>query len=343
MSEKFNRTDFLEAIFGTHSEETGSFILIRTVDDGGSRLSNHFYPNTRQLSTAAFLPNRHVYFGVCPRQRMTLSGEHIRFATTLWASIDIGPGGYSGVNNNFADLPEARKAVESFPISPSIIVQSGRGLHLYWLLESPKEITNVEIVEDLLRKLNSHFRCDSPVGVDSTLRLPETWNPRGYRTSVRCLVEHLDSGLRYHPRDFQDLDRLIIGVPGSVPPKKVPSETASVPAVSAKPAAKDEATGLHEPAGRTSLDPMVSAPKMLCDTRELPTERESANGSRPVHEEDKGLPLGLTGEALDALADRVAERVSRNFLSNQEDLLVDRIADKIVQKLALSIRLTRDT
>ena len=69
---------------------------------------------------------------------MTLSGEHIRFATALWAGIDVGPGGYSGLNNHFADLPEARKAIESFPISPSIIVQSGRGLHLYWLFELSK-------------------------------------------------------------------------------------------------------------------------------------------------------------------------------------------------------------
>ena len=65
----------------------------------------------------------------------------------------------------------------------------------------------------------AHFRCDSPVGIDSTLRLPGTWNARGYRTSVKCFVEHLDSGLRYHPRDFQDLGRLIIAVSGTELPK----------------------------------------------------------------------------------------------------------------------------
>ncbi len=187
MTISFNRRDFLEALFGPFTIETRYFILVKTADEYGDRASNRFYPNIVELSNAEFPPNRNVYFGICPRERMQIGKEAIRYITALWAGLDMGPGGYSGLNSNYVDLNEAREAIKAFPLKPSIIVQSGQGFHLYWLLHTQKKIPDIEVVENLLRKLNDHFRCSAPVGIDSTLRLPGTWNPRGPKGPTKCL------------------------------------------------------------------------------------------------------------------------------------------------------------
>lgn len=337
MTEKFNRTDFLEALFGSHIKETGDFILLRTVEDGSLKAANHFYPNITHLSNTDFQTNRHVYFGVCPRQKMTLGKEHVRYITALWAGLDIGPGGYSGVNNNFVDANEARKAVESFPISPSIVVQSGRGIHLYWLLESSKEITNVEIVEDLLRKLNSHFRCDSPVGVDSTLRLPGTWNPRGFRTAVKCEVEHFDPRLRYSPRDFQDFDQKLFRSPGLAVSKNPETAPVVESVVPIRLAVTNPSPLPEHPVDRVSPNSSRHAPPVLEaeESPEKPTNTE-ALGS-PVPKDER--PVGeATERVLNKLADDVADRAAQQFISNYADVLVEKIADRIVEKLVERIK-----
>lgn len=73
-----------------------------------------------------------IFFGVCPR----LGGDgrfdqawQIRTVRTLWADID------------HVDVAEARIRVEKAGLpEPSIIVNSGNGVHLYWLLDSPYQI-----------------------------------------------------------------------------------------------------------------------------------------------------------------------------------------------------------
>jgi len=92
MIEKFDRGDFLEALFGTRMRDARCFILVRTVEDSevAPKVSNRFYADTVGLSSAEFPRNRHVFFGVCPRQRMDPGKEHIRYLTALWATLDIG-------------------------------------------------------------------------------------------------------------------------------------------------------------------------------------------------------------------------------------------------------------
>jgi hypothetical protein len=71
MSEKFDRGDFLEALFGKHTQEEEYFILVRAVKDykAGLQGSKRFYPDAVSLYHAEFPHNRHVFFGVCPRSR----------------------------------------------------------------------------------------------------------------------------------------------------------------------------------------------------------------------------------------------------------------------------------
>ncbi len=331
MTVNFNRTDFLEGLFGPYTKETRYFILVRTIDDYGAGASNRFYPNIVELSNAEFPPNRHVYFGVCPRQRMHIGKEHIHYIAALWASLDIGPGGYSGLNHNFADVTEARETVEEFPLKPSIIVQSGRGLHLYWLLHSQKKIPDVEAVESLLRKLNDHFRCPSPVGLESTLRLPGTWNPRGFRTPTKCFVEHLDPTLRYYPTEFQNLDLGPIAPEGGADQHIVPAQQLGSTLVAGM--AKKHSELAHKTEKIDSRDPRTEAerevssePRLLRRVIEEEADQQDDRGDTASFE-------SLTDKALDDLADKVADRVTQRVSENLSNAIIDKITEGVVQKL----------
>jgi hypothetical protein len=331
MTVSINRTDFLEALFGPYSKGSRYFILVRAVDDYGSRASNRFYPNMLELSNAEFSPDRHVYFGVCPRERMHVGKEHIRYIAALWASLDIGPGGYSGLNHNFVDVTEARETIESFPLKPSIIVQSGRGFHLYWLLHSQKKIPDVEAVENLLRKLNDHFRCPSPVGLESTLRLPGTWNPRGSRTPTKCFVEHLDPTLRYYPTEFQNLDLRPLARDRATSPDIVQQEQLKSTPVART--SKEHLELAHETEEADSQDPVAEVEAYASSKPRFLRKVIESESNQPGGRNDTALLAGLTDKALEELADKVADRLTQRVSENLSNAMVDRIIEGVVQKL----------
>jgi hypothetical protein len=332
MRANFNRADFLEALFGPYTKDSPYFILVSAVDDHGVRPWTRFYPNIVELSNAEFSPDRHVYFGICPRQRMHVGKEHIRYIAALWASLDIGRDGHSGPNHNFVDTTEAMESIESFPLKPSIIVRSGRGFHLYWLLHSQKKIPDVEPVENLLRKLNDHFRCHSPVGLESTLRLPGTWNPRGSRTPTKCFVERLDPTLRYYPTEFQNLDLGTLAheevANRPIAPQDQFESTLMVGtlkqrkglACEVEQAASEDLGNVNEP--YVSSEPNLLRKVVENKRNQLRSGKDTASFKR------------LTDETLDDLADKVADRLIQRVSENLSDAIINRIIEGVVQQLA---------
>jgi hypothetical protein len=326
MAITFDRRDFLESLFGPFTKETRYFILVKTLDEYGDRVSNRFYPNIIELSNAEFPPNRNVYFGICPRQRMQIGKEAIRYITALWVGLDMSPGGYSGLNSNYADVQEAREAVKAFPLKPSIIVQSGRGMHLYWLLHTQKKIPDIEVVENQLRKLNDHFRCSSPVGIDSTLRLPGTWNPRGPKGPTKCFVEHLDSTLLYYPTQFQNLDLRATGAAEVTTQEVLPQEEPSSSAPVTEMSKADK-----------KLVPEVDAQDQLNDAeRNVSSEPRFLRKIVEKNYEQEGKQTSLKGldeKDLDDLANKLADKLIQRITENLSNGHFDRIIDGLVEKL----------
>ena len=141
--------------------------------------------------------------------------------TALWVGLDLGPNGYSGKKQHFAHPSQAAKAIRSFPLAPSIIVESGRGIHLYWLLKGVVEITNFEEFARLLVRLNTYFQCLKEVGVDSMMRLPGTVNAKLPGEAFDCYVKYLNIEFRYSLEEFQQLN-LAVPALESRPPAKSP-------------------------------------------------------------------------------------------------------------------------
>jgi AAA domain-containing protein/primase-like protein len=141
--------------------------------------------------------DENVYFGVASRRHATDGTlQNCRLLVVLFSDFD------------FKTTPESvvRAQLVKFPLPPSLIVRSGGGLHVYWLLREPLELPDdFARTKDLLRRLALHLGGDlgsaEPAHV---LRVPGTRNFK-YTPPRAVTVEALDPERRYNPSEFDDL------------------------------------------------------------------------------------------------------------------------------------------
>jgi hypothetical protein len=134
-----------------------------------------------------------IYCGVNPRWSRDGTKSAIRQVRCLWADIDnVTPG--RALSQLGSGVPE-----------PSICVSSGHGAHLYWLLDTPYEISSRQDrvrLESLLRNLYRDIGSDATQDVTRLLRLPGFNNVK--RAEVPCELVNCDPRMHY---DFHDFDR----------------------------------------------------------------------------------------------------------------------------------------
>jgi hypothetical protein len=232
MVAQFSRKDFLEALFGEYYKEYRGFILVRTFKRSDQRVNNRFFPNIEILAKEIYGEEGDVCFGVCPREKMRTDKSYVRFLVALWADLDIGPEGHEGKKTFFEGPQQAAKAIRSFPKPPSIIVESGRGAHLYWLLKEVHEIDDVDRIEGIIQKIADYLQCDTDVSLDAVLRLPETVNTKVPGKLTPCDVKFINPNFRYSLSDFEDLSRRPAPPPARAPqaPKPQPPGRSAQPA-----------------------------------------------------------------------------------------------------------------
>jgi hypothetical protein len=137
-----------------------------------------------------------IYFGVCPRPRVgDATDETIRTIRCLWADVDD------------VTVDEAWQRWEATEIpEPSIVVNSGRGVHAYWLLA--RDLMTHEECERIARLLPSfytEFGGDHVQNLSRIMRPPGTVNCKGARNGdqpLPCQLVECELGRRYHLDDF---------------------------------------------------------------------------------------------------------------------------------------------
>lgn len=135
-----------------------------------------------------------VYFGVGLRKEEVDGGrgtaDDVIIIPGVWIDIDI----QSGAHKQEAlppDLDAAIALVNEFPAAPSILVNSGYGLHAYWKFVRPKKIDSPECREatkKFLADFQATFRnyaarkgwkLDNTSDLARVLRVPGTMNYKG--------------------------------------------------------------------------------------------------------------------------------------------------------------------
>ncbi len=275
------------------------------------------------------MSDQNVFFGVSPLENMKPDKAYMQYLVALWCGLDLSPEGYSGKQVYFFGQAQAAKAVRSFPLPPSIIVESGQGLHLYWLLKHVTRIEDSEAVENILKGINTYFQCTAPVGIESLMRLPETTNGKLSCNGFRCKAKYINPDFRYDLEEFENLDLGMSAVP-----------------------AKDDSFDESRSEGPSDLSarykdqrfgPPVAAHDRSEEVEEDSDDYEDA-GSLMDSGEISSMVIGpdseesqtvvvLAEESADLIADEIVDKVVERLTDKLMEQLVDQIVEKLAQRL----------
>jgi DNA-binding transcriptional ArsR family regulator len=140
-----------------------------------------------------------LYFAVAARRDSTSGrSENCSLVRAIYVDLDF---------KNKPEL-EARMALDSFPLKPSYTVNSGGGLHCYWLLSSALDLQReASQFRALLRAVAITLGADlSSAEPARVLRLPDTtnWKP-DYPDHPQVRIESANPELVYELSDFEFL------------------------------------------------------------------------------------------------------------------------------------------
>jgi len=160
--------------------------ILALVLDDPEKSRQSYYP----VSALPDIPNnREVFFGPALRKREGNKKADILGTKAFWVDAD-------SLDNPLCVIP------------PSIVVHSGHGFHLYWLLDEP--CTSVETIE----KANKSLANDVTTGdiscwnVNRILRVPGTLNLKDATQPVVTKITTWRPDLVYKAKDFEVLEDL---------------------------------------------------------------------------------------------------------------------------------------
>jgi len=193
------RNAFLRKLF----QRCKGFLEVRAIGDDG-KVKSKFIPLAGGLNTATEQIDEfcdihkgwNLYFGIGTKDG---NGRRKRNTVNLpctWADID-----YKTISKK-----QFEEKLNKFPFKPTLIVSSGRGQHLYFLLDKQADQEaggNIEIINDWVA---SELGGDNVKDIARVMRLPDTVNHK-YEDRPLCKVEginnntySLDEFLKYIPK-----------------------------------------------------------------------------------------------------------------------------------------------
>lgn len=194
---------FLQALFQAHLNKYGGYIELREIFNDKVKRKGYYKKITDIIKDLDnYLTN--IYFGLAPRSKKqaTKESESIEYLTCLWADVDYGTEGHRKLSN-ITNQKQARYYIKKFPLEPSIIVESGNGFHLYWLLEKSHRIKKFYPEENILRGIIGELKADYKHDITSIFRLPGSFNCKDPENIKRVKLEKFNPKIKYDLKDFE--------------------------------------------------------------------------------------------------------------------------------------------
>lgn len=178
--------------------------------------SEHCKPEDLINTVELLADNGHeVYYGVAARREgltATARGTagDCRSLPGFWLDIDLANAQAHAAQNLPPDLEAALDILASYEHPPTAIVDSGYGLHAYWLFDAPVNLDPVSAkiwhahCKAFQAPFISHaktrgYHLDDTGTVDRILRLPGTTNHKGDPAPRKTVTVLDDTGPRYAP------------------------------------------------------------------------------------------------------------------------------------------------
>jgi hypothetical protein len=186
-----SRADFLRALFPDPKED--EWVNIRVLPSKAQAFGTPGDPELDAFLQAHATEN--LYFGVASRVerngQLTGGAENCHRVYALWCDFD------------FKDTPEdnVRAVLAVCGVAPSVVVHSGGGLHVYWLLKDaiPADAVLGTWLRRLARTLKADLASAEPARI---LRLPDTLNYK-YDPPRPVVVERCEPTRQYALSDFE--------------------------------------------------------------------------------------------------------------------------------------------
>lgn len=171
---------FVEAIDGPNTIEGCGFTSEFLKEQNDKGYNTYFFPNH---------PSKDVYAeGV-----KHLNGRNIDVFNFVFVDMDLKDGTYSSKDDFLQRLLK-------FPLKPTMVVDSGNGVHAYWrvsdLERSSYVITSLALIK--------HFQTDPSIWtVLQLMRVPAYFNTKRHKDYVQArIIEEQSSGAVYSIQDF---------------------------------------------------------------------------------------------------------------------------------------------
>ena len=203
-------SEFLKTLWG---EIPPGKVLIWTLPDKKSRWYAHFDTITADMR---FHEYEDVYTGIglAPWEGMRLASNkrlrewEVAAITAFWADIDVAHPVHKTAKQYPPSIERAMEAIAKLPFEATIIVDSGHGLQLWWVLKEVWLFADAEEREQarracqwwhrLVKEIFAQFGwdVDSTFDLPRVMRLPGTWNNKNPQERKRVEVTG-GSGTRY--------------------------------------------------------------------------------------------------------------------------------------------------
>jgi Primase C terminal 1 (PriCT-1) len=172
----------------------------------GQPMRRAFYADLKEAARNAIMLGRReeVYVGAAPRRGEEGTKAGVSRLLAIWADLDA-----KGSHTRESRTEQLIKLL----LQPSIVVWTGGGWHVYFLLEKPadgpEELQRAELV---MRRLAAGLASDPVHDRSRILRMPGTYNWK-YGEPRPVVLEHFDPDLRY---GLEQLEEMVEFLPGNV-------------------------------------------------------------------------------------------------------------------------------
>jgi hypothetical protein len=170
-------------------------------------MHRRFYADQAEAARYAIGPGRdhEVYAGAAPRLGEDGTKAGVSRLWALWADLDV-----KGSHTRESRTEQLIKLL----LQPSIVVWTGGGWHLYFLLEKPadgpEELQRAELV---MRRMAAGLTSDPVHDRSRILRVPGTCNWK-YGEPRPVVMERFDPDLRYGLEEVEEMAEALPGVAG---------------------------------------------------------------------------------------------------------------------------------